>query len=440
MCPAPPAPPSSPDAHYVRLEAPPTPASERSAPDATEAPTSGTGAAATAAVLANAVMGAGILALPYAYARSGVAGGPALVLFAGLMNAFTMHLLSSVGRRVAQDKASFHAVAAATLPPKLWWLADAVVCSMMALVATSYLIVFANLAQAALEHAFLAKRYPYVLIAAGVCAPWAYAEKLGGILQYTSYLGLILAVYVALLSIANWLDADKFKPCVGEHHCGGTYQLFELNLKTLDAFALATFAFTAQTQVPGAANGLQDYSQPKMDFVCISAVVFCSLLYAMVGHAGYETFGSLVNSDVLESYPNTKFVEAARLAVAVVVATSYPLMVVPFRDSFRSILMYQTLSPSVKAFASASYFRVVVTTCFILISASTCLVVEDLGVVLSIVGSTAGTMVAYTIPAYAYVKTFKGDPERKIQLILARCVFAYSVVAVPACLYATFRP
>ena len=54
--------------------------------------------------------------------------------------------------------------------------------------------------------------------------------------------------------------------------------------------------------------------------------------------------------------------------------------------------------------------------------------------------STAGTLVAYAIPSYAYVKTFKGDPERKIQVILARCVFAYSVVAVPACLYATFRP
>ena len=213
MCPAPPAPPASPDAHYVRLEAPPTPTSE-----ATEATTS---PAATAAVLANAVMGAGILALPYAYARSGVAGGPALVAFAGLMNAFTMHLLSSVGRRVAQDKASFHAVASATLPPSLWWLADAVVCSMMALVATSYLIVFANLAQAALQHAFLARRYPYVIIAAGVCAPWAYAEKLGGILKHTSALGLILAVYVALLSIANWLDAEKFKPCIGGHHCGG---------------------------------------------------------------------------------------------------------------------------------------------------------------------------------------------------------------------------
>ena len=438
MCPAPPAPPSSPDAHYVRLEAPPTPASER--PDATEAPTGGTGAAATAAVLANAVMGAGILALPYAYARSGVAGGPALVAFAGLMNAFTMHLLSSVGRRVAQDKASFHAVAAATLPPSLWWLADAVVCSMMALVATSYLIVFANLAQAALEHSFLARRYPYVIIAAGVCAPWAYAEKLGGVLKHTSALGLILAVYVALLSIANWLDAEKFKPCFGKHHCGGTYELFELNLKTLDAFALATFAFTAQTQVPGAANGLKDYTQPKMDAVCTTAVLFCSLLYAMVGHAGYETFGGLVSSDLLESYPNTGFVEAARLAVAVVVATSYPLMVVPFRDSFQAILLHQTVSSRMSGFAASTHFRVVTTTCFILISAAVCLVVKDLGVVLSIVGSTAGTMVAYAIPSYAYVRTFHGDPERKWRLVLARCVFAYSVVAVPACLYATFRP
>jgi amino acid permease len=133
-------------------------------------------------------------------------------------------------------------------------------------------------------------------------------------------------------------------------------------------------------------------------------------------------------------------VEAARLAVAVVVATSCPLMVVPFRDSFHSILKHQTLSSHLSAFASWTHFRFVVTTCFILISAAVCFVVKDLGVVLSIVGSTAGTMVAYTIPSYAYVRTFRGDPDRKIQLVLARCVFAYSVVAVPACLYATFRP
>merc|ERR1711907_590867 len=152
------------------------------------------------------------------------------------------------------------------------------------------------------------------------------------------------------------------------------------------------------------------------------------------------TFGSLVSSDLLESYPNSPEVVAARLAVAVVVATSYPLMVVPFRDSLHSILMHQTRSSSMKAFASWSHFRVVVTSTFILASALTCLVVEDLGVVLSVVGSTAGTLVAYAIPSYAYVRTFRGDPDRKCSLMLARCVFAYSVVAVPACLYATFRP
>ena len=346
MCPAPPAPPSSPDAHYVRLEAPPTPASEQ--PKRTEA--TARAPAATAAVLANAVMGAGILALPYAYARSGVAGGPALVLFAGVMNAFTMHLLSSVGRRVAQDKASFHAVAAATLPPSLWWLADFVVCSMMAFVATSYLIVFANLAQAALASK---RRYPYVVIAAGVCAPWAYAEKLGGVLRHTSYLGLILAIYVALLSIANWLDADKFQPCAHGHHCGGTYELFELNLKTPTRLPSRRSRSRPRRKYHNVPTASRTTRNRRWTLVCISAVLFCALLYAMVGHAGYETFGSLVNSDRTRVVPQCINVEAARLAVAVVVATSYPLVVVPFRDSLHSILMHQTLHRHVKAFAAS---------------------------------------------------------------------------------------
>lgn len=440
MCPAPP----SPDAHYVRLEAPPTPSSPGSS---APADATGTSVVATVAILANAVMGAGILALPYAYARSGVAGGPALVAFAGLLNAFTMHLLSSVGRRVGQDQASFHAIAAATLPTKLWWVADAVVCLMMALVATSYLIVFANLAHAAAaplaaHHALVGKRYLFVVMAVVVCAPMAYAEKLGGILRHTSTLGLILAVYVAGLTVTSWLDAEAFEPCAlqNAHHCGGTYKLFELNLKTLDAFALATFAFTAQTQVPSLANGLADYTQAKMDAACCAAVAFCALLYCIVGHAGYETFGSLVNSDLLESFPNTPFVAAARIAVAFVVATSYPLMVVPFRDSLRSILSHQTLFLRVAIWAASPRYRVATTTMFVAASAVACLVITDLGVVLSIVGSTAGTMVAYSIPTYAYIQTFRGDPERTYRLLFARCVFAYSIVAVPACLYATFLP
>ena len=39
-----------------------------------------------------------------------------------------------------------------------------------------------------------------------------------------------------------------------------------------------------------------------MDAVICGSVLSCCVLYCVVGHAGYETFGSLVNSDLLESY------------------------------------------------------------------------------------------------------------------------------------------
>ena len=42
----------------------------------------------------------------------------------------------------------------------------------------------------------------------------------------------------------------------------------------------------------------------------------------LVGHAGYETFGSEVSSDFLESYAKSPAVTAARIVVALTVATS----------------------------------------------------------------------------------------------------------------------
>ena len=131
MCPAPPAPPASPDAHYVRLEAPPTPTSE-----ATEATTSGTSAAATAAVLANAVMGAGILALPLRLREERRRRRPGARGFAGpaerVHDAFTVECW-----KAGRPGQGFRHAVASGITSQLWWLADAFVCSMMALVATS---------------------------------------------------------------------------------------------------------------------------------------------------------------------------------------------------------------------------------------------------------------------------------------------------------------
>jgi len=443
--------PQADDVAYERLEG----ADPSTAPPADVAKDGeGTSMAGTVALIANTVMGAGVLSLPYAYARAGVAGGPALVIGCGLLNIFTMHCLSAVGRKISGDDASFHAIAASTMPKSLWWAVDAIIVVMMMLLDASYLIVFANLSTVAANSlakmapgalgTLLGNRMFWVVVGVAVVVPMAYAKSLG-ILKYTSALGLGLALYVGALAAASWVDRDALDPCeddpATQHHCGGDYELTPpLGMDTLVAFALCTFAYTAQSQIPAAANGLANYSQRRMDLCSVGAVAICAMLYCVVGQAGYETFGALVNSDLLESYRASPAVTMARVAVAVVVATSYPLMVVPFRTSLSSILRNQTSYPGIaqKVEDGPEKFHWYSTTVFIGVTTVIAMFVTDLGLVLSIVGSTASTAIAYAIPSWAYLQTYKDDPTAKWHCRGATAVLIYASIAGPACLASTF--
>lgn len=411
-------------------------------------------ALAATANIANVVIGAGVLALPFAYARSGTIGGPILVCFSGLLNIFTMHLLSAAGRKIAGRNANFHAIAAETLPKKLWWLVDGIVCVMMAMLAASYVIVFGNLCSVATEamltsapklvRTVLGSRESWVCVGVLVVAPLSYAKSLD-VLKYTSMLGLVFMLYIGALVTASWIDDSTVDPCMfdgenGVEHCGGDVKLGVFNLGSLEALALSTFSYTAQTQVPSVANALRDYSQPKMDRCIVASVTICAVLYCIIGHAGYETFGNLINSDLLESYHASPMVTIARFAISFVVSFSYPLMCMPFRHSLKSILenqtSYPTLATTVKN--SPDKFHYLSSTGFLSFSLVVALFVDDLGLVLSLIGATAATAIAYIIPTWAYVKTFADDVDKKWRCRLARVVGCYGVVVMPFCVASTF--
>eukprot|EP00629_Pelagomonadales_sp_RCC1024_P008617 CAMPEP_0119284614 /NCGR_PEP_ID=MMETSP1329-20130426/30583_1 /TAXON_ID=114041 /ORGANISM="Genus nov. species nov., Strain RCC1024" /LENGTH=419 /DNA_ID=CAMNT_0007285297 /DNA_START=80 /DNA_END=1336 /DNA_ORIENTATION=- len=379
----------------------------------------------TVAVVANAMKGSGLLALPYAYSRAGLVVGPLLLVFAGVLNLFTMHLVSVTGRHIAGPKASFNALAAATLPASLWWILDATVLMVMIMVDISYLIIIGNLSVVAASP--LASRAPgalggllraretWVTVGLIVVAPYSYAKTVG-VLKHTNALGLFLVVYVAALAAFSWVEPAAEDPCGGGgHHCGGDYELAVPGPGALVAFSLATMSYCAQTQIPPAANGLKDFTQKKFDMCCGLSVTLCLVLYMLVGHAGYETFGSEVSSDFLESYAKSPAVTAARIVVALTVATSFPLMVVPFRSSLAALCEHQSYSPALSAFAKQrpETLRYASTTGFLAVVYVISLVCTDLGLVLSVVGATAGTALAYLGPTYAYCVTFRDDPSKK---------------------------
>jgi sodium-coupled neutral amino acid transporter 7/8 len=57
------------------------------------------------------------------------------------------------------------------------------------------------------------------------------------------------------------------------------------------------------------------------------AIVFCVAAYTIAGVCGYLTFGSLVESDILESYSGENpFVLLGIGAIAIKTFTTYPLL------------------------------------------------------------------------------------------------------------------
>ena len=412
------------------------------------------GVFAATANIANVVIGAGVLALPFAYARSGTVGGPLLVVFSGCLNIFTMSLLSAAGRKIAGRRANFHAIAAATLPARLWWLVDAIVCVMMLGLAASYVIVFGNLCSVATEamltgapraaRVLFGSRQAWVTVAVVVVAPMAYQKSLD-LLKYTSTLGIIFMLYVAALVAASWADESAVQPCLddekdGVAHCGGAVDLFSVNLGTLEALSLSTFSYTAQTQVPDVANALRDYTQARMDACVTMSVVLCAALYCLIGHAGFETFGTTVNSDLLESYHASAEVSVARFAISFVVSFSYPLMCMPFRNSSKSLLENQTAAPNVAHYVKhhPNRYHYASSTFFIAFTYVVALFVSDLGIILSLIGATAATAIAYVIPSVAYVSAFKDDPTTLTKRRAATVVGAYGLFVMPFCVASTF--
>ena len=177
-----------------------------------------------------------------------------------------------------------------------------------------------------------------------------------------------------------------------------------------------------------------------MDACIVASVAICGALYCLIGHAGFETFGQAVNSDLLESYHASPEISVARFAISFVVAFSYPLMCMPFRNSSRSLLENQTRWPRVAAYVAEhpDRYHYAASSFFIAFTYVVALFVSDLGVILSLIGATAATAIAYIIPCTAYIKTFADDPSTARTRLLAKVVGAYGVVVMPFCVASTF--
>lgn len=429
------------------------------------------------AVLANNMMGAGILGLPYAVAQSGWLVGGSLLLLSAVLSGHGFDLLTRSARTIHQRSlsgphvppsrprpASFYTLCQVCMP-RGTVLVDATVAVKCFGVAISYLVIVGDLLPDVVKEArqhplggppadVWEERWVWVTLAFLLVAPLSFASHLSA-LRFTS--GISVGIVLVLTLVALLYAGQVLNPCQGTsfgvtrqptpppamasvaatlgavyparspHNrprpsrpvlalappCRGPVKIAGTGPAILQVLPIFVYSYTAHQNFGLLCNELANPT-PRRTRQTIMAATGLSLgVYLTLAFAAYLTYGAALQRDLLLSFPASLLSTSLRAALSVLVTFTYPLQAHPARTCLLALWALWAgeethrsgrrescpapLSPPLVAFRATC-----VTLLFLAASLLIALLVQDLSLVLEIVGATGSTAVSYLLPGLLY--------------------------------------
>ena len=168
----------------------------------------------------------------------------------------------------------------------------------------------------------------------------------------------------------------------------------------------------------------------KADKMFTVASITGFLIYAPVMILPFITFGSGVYDNFLRNLPpNDTVTKIAYICAAISVSISFPLQVVPLRNSIMGLLAERDAKVTGEG---EKFFRILIATIAVLASLSIAVSGAPLGVMMSITGLVGGNTIVFLAPSWMYWKTMK---TRKSALwYCAIGILGFSIALYPLCL------
>ena len=147
-------------------------------------------------------------------------------------------------------------------------------------------------------------------------------------------------------------------------------------------------------------------SQARLGLIFLGSTLTATALYLVVSYSAYSTYGTSVLSDMLKNYPSISLVSTARIFISFVVTFSYPLQINPTRRCILTVLKVW-MDDDKPVAASVNRIRyIVITVVFLLASLGIALALEDLGIVVELVGAFGGTLLMFVLPGFLFLYHF----------------------------------
>jgi amino acid permease len=245
-----------------------------------------------------------------------------------------------------------------------------------------------------------------------------------------SVLGSIGIVFTAIAMIIRCLD--------GTYAPGGIYDPdldpgfgTENHAFSPKAFPFVCMVFEAWVMhynAPRFYTELRDASVPRFSKAVGWSFGLSSVVYIAIAGAGYMTFGTNVDSYVLNSYsPRDPLATASRLAVGLSTLFNYPLAFIGFRDGVVDLLMIFTSALSSSSHGSKASplidwnkYLNVLTVLLLALVTITAIFVTDLGQINAVGGGTLATVTVFVFPALMYRVAVEKDPTSKYYMARRR--------------------
>ncbi|RKO95983.1 hypothetical protein CAUPRSCDRAFT_8646, partial [Caulochytrium protostelioides] len=302
--------------------------------------------------LSNTIIGPGMLSVAWAFSVVGIVPGLALCVVSGFVSWFSMRLLITTllpdpALRESEDSYAFLAFEAFGRAGAVW--ADVCMLVMTFGTSISYLVCIADFLPRLLHDGFPGSadpvNHPYAALWTSrtmvllVLLPGLVklsARKTLDNLATLSAFALLAAAYLAIYVIGYAVAH------VPHAVTPPKTELVLIRWECLHALPIFVFAFTCHQNLFEVYNELlatitptqldQHESQTSASHVhrvINIAIVFSIVLYALVGYAGYVTFGASVTSSLIDQSPAGWARALAQIAFLVSAIASYPLQIHP---------------------------------------------------------------------------------------------------------------
>eukprot|EP01012_Entosiphon_sulcatum_P003800 TRINITY_DN11351_c0_g1_i1.p1 TRINITY_DN11351_c0_g1~~TRINITY_DN11351_c0_g1_i1.p1 ORF type:complete len:546 (+),score=43.18 TRINITY_DN11351_c0_g1_i1:41-1678(+) len=373
--------------------------------------------------LCNTVIGAGVLALPFAFYQCGLILGSLALLVTFALTLYGSRLLIECALWPGHQSDSFRAVANAALGTFGMIITDLSLIVSCFGALTSYFVIVGDMLSPLFGlwmggddgcH-WLARRWFSITLCPIVVTPWCLLRTIHT-LRFPSFVALASILYLVIVVVSKSQPslAPALLPCQGNSTSsklsleisppvfGGEQgdpiclKLSDFSSSLFRALPIMTMAFTCTMNLCPILAELQRPTKQRATCFTTTSLALCLLVYLVVGAFGYLTFYDTVQGNILLNYVvDDIMVQIGRLAVALVALASFPVMAFPCIDAINRIL-FRRQEYSLRR--TGAIVLCVVGAAYVI-----AMFVTDISVTLGLGGATGSMMISYILPPLFHV-------------------------------------